>query len=84
MQIFHVADYRRKLYGERHDAEWFDPHNEEANQLRESCQNAATVDTVDFLNKNPNGVAIIDSTNATFARRQKLIRMVSRFHHNVG
>lgn len=76
VQVFHVADYRRKLFGDYHAADWFDPSNEEACHLRDSCQNAATVDTVEFLNKNSNGVAIIDSTNATSARRQKLISMI--------
>jgi 6-phosphofructo-2-kinase / fructose-2,6-biphosphatase 4 len=82
VKVFHVADYRRKLYGDHHGADWFDPQNEEASHLRESCQNAATVDMIEFLNQNENGVAILDSTNASFKRRQKLINMVRHNSYN--
>ncbi|RYY83822.1 hypothetical protein EON63_10440 [archaeon] len=81
VEIFNVADYRRKLCGEQHDPEWFDPHNHEAEELRESCHNAATTDMLVFLNTHENAVAIFDSTNATFKRRQQLIDKV-RF--NIG
>lgn len=77
--VLHVADYRRKLYGDYHVADWFDPLNEEAAVLREACQNAATSDMVEFLNKHPNGVAILDSTNATFVRRQRLTNQVEQY-----
>lgn len=76
VEIFNVADYRRKLCGEQHDPEWFDPHNFHAEELRESCHNAATSDMLVFLNTHENAVAIFDSTNATFKRRQQLIDKV--------
>lgn len=77
VEVYHVADYRRRICGALKDAEWFDPSNVEASNLRDECQMAAVADMTDFLNRHPNGVAILDSTNSTHEKRAKLLNMVS-------
>ncbi len=76
MEVYHVADYRRRICGALKDAEWFDPANEEASHLRDDCQTAAINDMIQFLNLHSNGVAILDSTNSTLDRRSRLVNMV--------
>jgi 6-phosphofructo-2-kinase len=76
VEVYHVADYRRRICGALKDAEWFDPANEEASHLRDDCQTAAINDMIQFLNLHSNGVAILDSTNSTLDRRSRLVNMV--------
>lgn len=77
VRVFHVADYRRNLYGCNKSAEWFDPHNEESTLIRDQCQADAAQDLVSFLNTHDNGLAIIDSINETHAKRQALVSTVT-------
>ena len=79
MDIYHVADYRRRLHGAVQDAEWFDVSNEHANQLRDECHQHAINDMVGFLNLHSNGVAILDATNTTAARRKRVVDEVRLF-----
>lgn len=76
VDIYHVADYRRRLCGAMKDADWFDVSNEEANQKRDECHQLAINDMVDFLNLHPNGVAILDATNTTASRRKRVVDAV--------
>ncbi len=76
MEVYHVADYRRRICGALKDADWFDPVNKEASVLRDQCQTAAVNDMIDFLNLHSNGVAILDSTNSTSEKRNRLVNMV--------
>mmetsp|Transcript_16932 Transcript_16932/g.12109 ORF Transcript_16932/g.12109 Transcript_16932/m.12109 type:complete len:511 (-) Transcript_16932:79-1611(-) len=70
--VLHVADYRRKLCGALKDAEWFDPHNEEAHIKREECMMAAVHDMNVFLGHHNSGVVILDSINETHVKRWNL------------
>jgi hypothetical protein len=81
VRVFHVADYRRNLYGCNKSAEWFDPHNEESTLIRDQCQADAAQDMVSFLNTHDNGLAIIDSINETHAKRQALVSTVTTIQH---
>jgi len=76
VEVFTVAEYRLKLCGVISDAEWFDATNIEANELRSQCNKLAVEDMIEFLNKNENGVAILDSTNATHERRKFVLQMM--------
>jgi len=77
VRVFHVADYRRHLYGCNKSADWFNPQNEEAAHIRDQCQTDAATDMVSFLNTHENGLAILDSINETHAKRQALVNTVS-------
>lgn len=79
VEVYHVADYRRRICGALKDAEWFDPANAESAHLRDECQTAAANDMIQFLNLHSNGVAILDSTNSTVDRRSRLANMVTTF-----
>jgi len=59
------------------DAEWFDPNNVEARKAREECNQTAIQNMITFLAGQPNGIAILDSTNPTHERRTNLLRVVS-------
>lgn len=74
--VFNVAEYRQRMCGGLKDAEWFDPNNVEAKQMRDECNKAAINDMVTFLSEHNNGVAVIDSTNPTHERREYLRKMV--------
>jgi tRNA uridine 5-carbamoylmethylation protein Kti12 len=74
--IFNVSEYRRKYCGALKDAEWFDPTNQEAQTLRSQTNAIVYADLIQFLNENANGVAILDSTNHSHERRNKLLKQV--------
>ena len=75
-KVFNVAEYRRNLCGTLQDAEWFDSTNAAALEMRNLCNRTAINDIVQFLSVNSHGVAILDSTNPTHARRLKLFQTV--------
>jgi len=77
VRVFNVAAYREKMHGGLKAAEWFDPHNEEALKIRNECNEAALRDIVTFLCSSLHGIAILDSTNATHARRAYVAKMMS-------
>jgi hypothetical protein len=76
VRTFNVAEYRRQLCGGLKDSVWFDPSNKDAVTMRNECNQAAVRDIVSFLTVE-NGVAILDSTNATHNRRANVKSMVS-------
>lgn len=76
VQVFNVQEYRLKLFGAISGAEWFDATNVEAQNKRDLCNAKCVEDMVAFLRENPNGVAILDATNATHARRAYLVSEV--------
>ena len=69
VEVFNVAEYRLKTCGVVNDAEWFDLSNKDSQVIREKVNEMVIDDVVIFLNKHANGVALIDSTNPTHARR---------------
>lgn len=77
VQVFHAADYRRRLCGALKDADWFDPENEEAQHFREEAQHLALKDMATFLAQHSNGVAIIDAINETHHKRQAVVDEVN-------
>lgn len=58
------------------DADWFDPTNKEATAKREEVHQQVIKDMILFLNEHNNGIAIMDSTNHTHARREDLHKSV--------
>jgi hypothetical protein len=76
IQMFHAADYRRRLCGALKDSDWFDPENEEAKRYRLEAAKEAIKDMTLFMSQNSNGVAIIDGINETHAKRQALVDAV--------
>ncbi len=64
------------MYSEIIDADWFDPTNQEAKAKREDVNKQVVIDMIAFLNEHDNGIAIMDSTNPTHARRESLHRTV--------
>jgi hypothetical protein len=77
VEVFNVSEYRRKLYGAIKDAEWFDPSNVAAVEMRDNCNIKAIEDMMLFLELNSNGIAIFDSVNDTFEKRHNLLIKVS-------
>eukprot|EP00607_Mallomonas_marina_P010355 CAMPEP_0182422252 /NCGR_PEP_ID=MMETSP1167-20130531/7888_1 /TAXON_ID=2988 /ORGANISM="Mallomonas Sp, Strain CCMP3275" /LENGTH=458 /DNA_ID=CAMNT_0024600147 /DNA_START=18 /DNA_END=1395 /DNA_ORIENTATION=+ len=82
-KVFNSQEYRRRICGTLHDAEWFDPSNKEARELRRRCNSEAISDMVDFLNSNTNAVVILDSTNPTHERRRILFEKMTMAHTKV-
>ncbi|KAJ1430670.1 6-phosphofructo-2-kinase-domain-containing protein, partial [Ochromonadaceae sp. CCMP2298] len=76
VQVYNAAEYRRRMCGSLPDAEWFDPLNEEAKAQRDLCNSTIITDMIGFLNSHANGIAIVDSTNPTHERRERLLRLV--------
>eukprot|EP00759_Apiculatamorpha_spiralis_P058709 PhF_6_TR926/c0_g1_i6/m.1592 len=75
-QCFNAGKYRRQICGaeQTRDPKFFDPDNEEAASMRELMAQKACEDLILFLRMNPGGVGILDATNTTKARRQKLLQ----------
>lgn len=80
VEVFSVAEYRRRTKTTLPAADWFDASNLEATELRAANNMTAIEDMIAFLNSNENGVAILDSTNPTHERRAKLMQMI----HSTG
>lgn len=72
VKLFNVSEYRRSLCGSVHDAMWFDHSNVEAEAIRTKCNQQMVDDALAFLREN-NGVAILDTANATVAKRARLV-----------
>lgn len=64
------------MFGAVSDAEWFDSENVEAQRIRDACNLKILEDMILFLQEHPNGVCILDSTNPTHERRQRLVDRV--------
>ena len=73
-QIFNVGDYRRKLCGAQLPAEFFNPHNHQAQQQRSMACNAALAEMVEYLRQDGSRVAAFDATNTTKDRRRHIVQ----------
>ncbi|RKP33269.1 6-phosphofructo-2-kinase-domain-containing protein [Dimargaris cristalligena] len=71
-KVFNVGNYRRQLTGAQTDHSFFDPHNEEASQLRLQCAIEALNDMLRWFKKDHGVVGIYDATNSTASRRRLL------------
>lgn len=73
-KVFNAGSYRRKLYpNENMDYNWFDPLNVINNEKRENIIDEVCKDLELWLD-NIGKVAILDATNSTKIRRNKLIK----------
>lgn len=85
-RVFNAGNYRRKLLGAEATAgaDFFDPSNPQAKEQREEMARMAAADAAAFVNasgddlklgeqRSSRRVAILDATNTTRERREKLI-----------
>mmetsp|Transcript_21409 Transcript_21409/g.44532 ORF Transcript_21409/g.44532 Transcript_21409/m.44532 type:complete len:530 (+) Transcript_21409:125-1714(+) len=68
-RIFNVGDYRRKFFGAKCPAEFFDYSNEQYMKKREQACDAALADLMEFMKIDGVRVGVLDSTNSTRKRR---------------
>ena len=72
VKIFNAGDYRRKVIGpESNSANFFDPNNAQALDMREKMAEMAMEDCCNFISCGGQ-VGIFDATNTTTARRKKV------------
>jgi 6-phosphofructo-2-kinase len=57
-------------------ADFFDPHNERASQIREQVALSTCDELLEFLLKKGGSVGILDATNSTIERRQTLFKHI--------
>lgn len=79
VQIFHTAEYRRKICGPNKAPEWFDPKNEEGHKQRSNSEKVAQSELLEFLTTHENGIAIWDSTTPSRERRAGLVKLVKLY-----
>jgi len=70
-EVFNLGDYRRRLLGNHHRADFFDPANEQAAPLRQRMATVALDDLAAFFQRGGE-VAIYDATNTTRERRDRV------------
>ena len=80
VKVFNVSEYRRKMFGVVTDSYFFSPDNRDAKEKRDIVNQAVNEAVFDFLKTTPNGVAILDSTHATFERRKGIVDLI----HSTG
>eukprot|EP00521_Asterionellopsis_glacialis_P009018 CAMPEP_0195288240 /NCGR_PEP_ID=MMETSP0707-20130614/4982_1 /TAXON_ID=33640 /ORGANISM="Asterionellopsis glacialis, Strain CCMP134" /LENGTH=450 /DNA_ID=CAMNT_0040348077 /DNA_START=332 /DNA_END=1684 /DNA_ORIENTATION=+ len=76
-QLFNAGNKRRQSGKAGEDASFFDPNNEDAKDFREWCAMQCLEDLLDwFQTEHPRGcsIGILDATNTTVERRQKIIQ----------
>lgn len=64
------------MCGALKDADWFNDNNTEGVAWREKCNQAALSDMTEYLRNISMGVAILDASNGTHAKRLKVLQMV--------
>lgn len=82
-ELFNVGDYRRRLFGAKATAEFFDHSNKECVAKREMACDAALADLIDFMKEDGVRVGILDSTNCTRERRSYIREAVDHLHCKV-
>jgi len=80
VEVFNVSEYRRKMYGVITDSYFFSQANSAAKEKRDLVNKAVNEAVFDFLTRTPNGVAILDSTHATYERRASMVDLI----HSTG
>jgi predicted kinase len=68
-KIFNVGDYRRKLYGSKLPADFFDHSNDEFMSKRLQACDMALKDLTEFMKEDGVRVGVLDSTNSNSKRR---------------
>lgn len=64
------------MCGALKDADWFNENNAEGVAWREKCNQAALSDMSEYLRNLSMGVAILDASNGTHAKRLNILQMV--------
>ncbi|CAH7676809.1 fructose-6-phosphate 2-kinase [Phakopsora pachyrhizi] len=87
VKVFNVGQYRREKYfkmaaetGSREDqsANFFDPQNQSASQVRERLAAECLESLIDWLKSGGGNVGIHDATNSTKARRDAIVSRVKK------
>lgn len=65
-------------------AQFFDPHNEKASQIREQVALATLDELLDYLLDKNGSVGILDATNSTVERRQILFKRIKEREPKLG
>ncbi|PMD38876.1 bifunctional 6-phosphofructo-2-kinase/fructose-2,6-bisphosphate 2-phosphatase [Hyaloscypha variabilis F] len=65
-------------------AEFFDPHNERASQIREQVAMSTLDELLDFLLNQGGSVGILDATNSTLERRKLLFKHIKEREPKLG
>jgi 6-phosphofructo-2-kinase / fructose-2,6-biphosphatase 2 len=80
IKIFNSGNYRRLLSNEVHNADFFNNNNNENLKLREKYFYYSIFDLNSYLQGKEQGeIAILDATNSTKKRREKIIHFFSLF-----
>ena len=73
-RIFNVGTYRRQMStDEDQTAEFFDPSNEQNNEKRDRFCEEAMKDLSRWIDELPGRIAVLDATNTTRKRRQRVL-----------
>jgi len=75
-QIFNTSEYRRKLFGAKIPASFFDPNNKEALEKRGKACEAALADLIDYMKQDGVRVGVYDATNSLRERRQEVMKIL--------
>ena len=75
-KLFNFSEHRRNMHGRVDNYWFFDQTNEKARNLREETYNKIYGECQEFLTSNPTSCTILDSTNATLERRQKVMEVI--------
>jgi len=75
-QIFNTSEYRRKLFGAKIPASFFDPNNKEALEKRGKACEAALADLIDYMKQDGVRVGVYDATNSLRERRQEVMKVL--------
>jgi 6-phosphofructo-2-kinase/fructose-2,6-biphosphatase 2 len=81
IQIFNCGNYRRKISGGGQDSSFFDNSNKENLKSRELYFNSTMFDLNTFLNLKNGDIGILDATNSTKERREKIINFFSNLYY---
>ena len=82
IDIFNCGNYRRKLSKSKQDADFFDTNNEENFKLKESYFYYTMFDLNTYFIVKDGDIGILDATNSTKKRRNKIIKFFSFFPYD--
>ena len=81
VKIFNCGDYRRQISGGGQDANFFNHNNKDNLKLRELFFNYSIFDLNTFFNLKGGDIGILDATNSTKVRRNKIVNFFSNFSY---
>ncbi len=82
IRIFNCGSYRRKITGGGQNADFFNNENSQYFLSREYFLNHTLFDLNTYLNNKGGDIAILDATNSTKLRRDKINKFFSVFNYN--